>query len=182
MLSTGPITAEGKAASSRNSFRHGLTSKQIVLPGEDPAEYDGLRASLLKQYMPANETERTLVEEVAAGFWRLARARRHETAILQKLIGDAKNPDQAFAELFLERPKEIDRLQRYITTIERSYYRALNKLQTLQKERAKEEKQLVPLPVRIAGSLSAEAPIGFVSQNMEPHASTTGPTRPGPLA
>ncbi|HSU30291.1 MAG TPA: hypothetical protein VLJ11_03565, partial [Bryobacteraceae bacterium] len=36
--STGPRTPEGKRASSRNSFQHGLYSKQLVLPGEDPAE------------------------------------------------------------------------------------------------------------------------------------------------
>src|SRR5918996_6090890 len=87
--STGPVTPAGKAASSRNSQRHGLTSKQIVMPGENPAEYDALRESLIQQFAPANEVESTLVEEVAAGSWRLARARRHETAILKKLIGDS---------------------------------------------------------------------------------------------
>ena len=140
--STGPATAAGKAISSQNATRHGLTSKQIVLPGEDPAEYDALRESLFEQYDPANETERTLVEEIAAGSWRLARARRHETAILKKLIGDdCKDPDQAFAELFVEKPKEIARLLRYVTTIERSYYRALNKLEKLQTELVKQEEE-----------------------------------------
>ena len=37
--STGPRTEEGKAASSLNSLKHGLTAKTVVLPGEDPAEY-----------------------------------------------------------------------------------------------------------------------------------------------
>lgn len=149
--STGPVSAAGKASSSSNSIRHGLTSKQVVLPGEDPAEYDALRISLIEQFAPADEIERTLVEEVAAGSWRLSRARRHETAILKKLVGDAEDPDQAFAELFIEKPKEVDRLLRYITTIERSYYRALNKLQQQQKERRKAEPEFPD--------------IGFVSQN-----------------
>ena len=51
--STGPATAEGKAASSQNALRHGLTSKQIVLPGEDAAHYDELRQDLLAAYIPA---------------------------------------------------------------------------------------------------------------------------------
>jgi hypothetical protein len=80
--STGPVTPEGKAASSRNSLKHGLTSKQIVLPGEDAAEYDAIRESLIKTYAPANEIERTLVEEIAASNWRLMRVRRQETHIL----------------------------------------------------------------------------------------------------
>ena len=168
--STGPTSTAGKAVSSRNSVRHGLTSKQVVLPGEDPAEYDALRDSLIEQFAPVDEIERTLVEEVAAGSWRLSRARRHETAILNKLIGAAENPDQAFAELFVEKPKEVDRLLRYITTIERSYYRALNKLQQLQKDRRKNEPEF-------PDTLFPSA-IGFVSQkpNSTPMTLQTRPT------
>ncbi len=163
--STGPVSAAGKAVASQNSRKHGLTSKQIVLPGEDAAEYDALRESLIKLYAPANETERTLVEEVAGGSWRLARARRHETAILKKLIGDhCVDPDAAYAELFFEKPKELERLLRYLTTIERAYYRALNKLEKLQKERKKEEKESA-LVRTWANKLSTEPRIGSVSQN-----------------
>jgi hypothetical protein len=166
-LSTGPITAEGKLAASRNSTRHGLTSKQIVLPGEDPAEYDAVRDSLIRDYAPANETERTLVEEIAAGSWRLARARRHETAILKKLIGSDADPDTAFATLFMEKPKELARLLRYVTTIERAYYRALNKLEKLQKERAVEEHKTA------VESVWANMSNGFVSQKpAEPRTTT----------
>ena len=42
-LSSGPKTREGKEASSRNATRHGLTGKQIVIAGEDPAEYENLQ-------------------------------------------------------------------------------------------------------------------------------------------
>ena len=33
--STGPKTPEGKAAVSHNALRHGLLSRDILLPGED---------------------------------------------------------------------------------------------------------------------------------------------------
>jgi hypothetical protein len=167
LYSSGPLTAEGKATSSQNSRKHGLTSKQIVLPGEDPAEFDALRENLLEDYAPANETERTLVEEVAAGSWRLARARRHETAILKKLIGDSEAPEAAFAELFVEKPKEIERLLRYITTIERAYYRALNKLEKLQKERIKEERESGMFSTWTDSISTPDPAIGFVSQNRD---------------
>ena len=170
--STGPVTAAGKAIASQNATRHGLTSKQIVLPGENAAEYDALRESLIEHYDPANETERTLVEEVAAGSWRLTRARRHETAILKKLIGgDPKDSDQAFAELFVDKPKEVARLLRYITTIERAYYRALNKLEKLQKERAKEEQESAAARAWSTAGHAPQPAIGFVSQNEK---TTTG--------
>ena len=37
-LSTGPRTEQGKAISSFNSLRHGLTAMTVLLPGEDPAQ------------------------------------------------------------------------------------------------------------------------------------------------
>jgi hypothetical protein len=161
--STGPATPAGKAVASQNAVRHGLTSRHIVRPGEDPAEYDEHRESLIRDYAPANETERTLIEEVAAGSWRLTRARRHETAILKRLIGEnTKDADTEFSYLFIEKPKEVERLLRYITTIERSYYRALNKLQQLQKERKKEER--VSAAVQTWASRLKPAN-GFVSQS-----------------
>ena len=39
-LSTGPRTEEGKQKASRNSAKHYMTAKQLIVPGEDPHEYD----------------------------------------------------------------------------------------------------------------------------------------------
>jgi hypothetical protein len=71
--SSGPKSETGKERSSRNSYKHGLTSSKIVLPGEDPAEYDAFRADILEQYQPANAIEQILVEELTAAGWRLNR-------------------------------------------------------------------------------------------------------------
>ena len=67
--STGPRTAEGKAAASQNAFKHGLYSKQLILPGEDPAELDALRADLRREHQPATTTEDILVNELAEHYW-----------------------------------------------------------------------------------------------------------------
>src|SRR5688572_21630666 len=137
--SAGPQTEAGKERSSRNSYKHGLTSSKIVLPGEDPAEYDEFRASILAQYQPANATEQILAEELSAAGWRLNRARAIETEVLKKLMGDAADSAVGLATVFVEKPKEFERLQRYLTSIERAYYRVLNILTKLQKERRAEE-------------------------------------------
>lgn len=162
--STGPRSTEGKAASSRNAAKHNLTSKQIVLPGEDPVEYDELRQDMLDTYKPANAIESTLVEELAASSWRLLRARRQETIILAKLAGDSPDPDAAIAAFFLEKPKEVARLTRYITSFERAFYRALNKLEKLQKERRDAERRAA-IEASAFAQFMAEPEIGFVSQN-----------------
>ena len=41
--STGPKSVEGKAKSAMNALKHGLKSKQIILPNENPLEFDQLR-------------------------------------------------------------------------------------------------------------------------------------------
>src|SRR5688572_3859653 len=141
--SAGPQTEAGKERSSRNSYKHGLTSSKIVLPGEDPAEYDEFRASMLEQYQPANATEQILAEELAAAGWRLNRSRAVETEVLKKLMGDAADSAVGLATVFVEKPKEFQRLLRYLTSIERAYYRVLDKLTKLQRERRAEEQAAV---------------------------------------
>jgi hypothetical protein len=137
--SAGPQTEAGKERSSQNSFKHGLTSSKIVLPGENPAEYDAFRAGILEQYQPANAIEQILVEELSAAGWRLNRSRAVETEVLKKLMGDAADSSVGLATVFVEKPKEFNRLLRYLTSIERAYYRVLDKLTRLQKERRAEE-------------------------------------------
>jgi hypothetical protein len=85
---------------------------------------------------------------------------------LKKLVGEnCEDPDAAFAELFIEKPQEVARLLRYVTTIERAYYRALNKLEKLQKERAKEEQESDMIRAWARSAAAPPLAIGFVSQN-----------------
>lgn len=149
--SSGPRTTEGKQAASRNSTRHGLTGTQIVIPGEDASAYQELLEGIRCSYKPANEAERILVEQIAANAWRLMRAQRVETAFLAKLAEGASDPDAAIALAFLERPKELARMHRYVAAAQNAYYKAMAQLSKLQKERA------------IAEHESEESEIGFVS-------------------
>jgi hypothetical protein len=71
--STGPKTFEGKIRSSVNSRKHGLSAKTIVIDGEDPAEFDELLSSLIKQFNPDPGCEYELVSLLANTFWRLRR-------------------------------------------------------------------------------------------------------------
>jgi hypothetical protein len=57
----GPNTRQGKAASSRNAVRHGLTSDAPVIPGESLAEWQRFLAGIIAGYEPVGvlETEHT---------------------------------------------------------------------------------------------------------------------------
>jgi hypothetical protein len=81
--STGPRTQNGKDTSRWNSFKHGLYAKQLVIPGENPAELDALRASLRAEYQPVNTTEDILVNEIAEQFWRVRRMRNFESCAME---------------------------------------------------------------------------------------------------
>ncbi len=43
--STGPRTREGKQRVASNALKHGLTGKQIVLPDENPDDFDEFRSA-----------------------------------------------------------------------------------------------------------------------------------------
>ncbi|MEO7146109.1 MAG: hypothetical protein ABI165_21655, partial [Bryobacteraceae bacterium] len=73
---TGPTTVAGKDASKMNALRHGLTSQQVVLPYEDPAQFHQVLAELRDEHAPAAPSEEDFVEELAIAKWRLLRARR----------------------------------------------------------------------------------------------------------
>ncbi len=76
----GPRTAAGKAASSKNSFKHGLASGQILIDDENPAAFYSLVADLEADYQPATETEALLVHDLAKFHWLADRAIRLQAA------------------------------------------------------------------------------------------------------
>jgi hypothetical protein len=68
--SKGPVTAQGKRNSSRNSIRHGLFADTIVLEEEKKDEFFELLHELLDEHQPATPTETMMVETIAAARWR----------------------------------------------------------------------------------------------------------------
>ncbi len=122
--STGPKSVIGKLRSSQNSFQHGLYSKQLVLPDEDPAEFDHLRATLRDEHQPANTVEEILVDELAQHFWRMRRFRELEARSLQPENLDSWCNNGLFALI-----------QRSMASAERSFHKSLTALRGLQKAR-----------------------------------------------
>jgi hypothetical protein len=121
---TGPRSSEGKATSSGNSLKHGLASGRVIVPGEDPAEFEALLSDLIKEHAPANETESLLVQQMAQSWWLMQRAIRLQ--------------NQAFTETRCDTHK-LALFLRYQTTHERAFYKALNTLVKLKQNRAREQ-------------------------------------------
>src|SRR5579871_1743660 len=80
--STGPRTEEGKAKSSHNAMRHGLTAKAVLLPGEDVQEYEDLAEGMFLGLDPRDVPQRALCQELVDLQWRINRIPVIEARIL----------------------------------------------------------------------------------------------------
>jgi hypothetical protein len=126
---TGPRTAAGKAASSMNALKHGLTSRRVVMPYENQAEFDALLKDLMDESQPVGALEIELVNDIAASIWRLSRARRRECDLADVAFGGGSK--QAREEFAL--------MLRYTASIERELHRAIIRLNQVQELRRKRE-------------------------------------------
>lgn len=89
-LSTGQMTATGKAVVATNAIKHGIFTKGLIVSSgigqESEDEYQALLDNLLESLLPCNQMENLLVEKIAVDFWRLRRTIRFETGGIAKHI------------------------------------------------------------------------------------------------
>jgi hypothetical protein len=98
--SRGPITAEGKAKSSRNALKHGYAAKTNTLIGPDDSEaWHAHLAGYWESYAPADYQETDFVEQLASLSWRQARLVGMETALLDfQLCIQEEKVDECFPD------------------------------------------------------------------------------------
>lgn len=153
-LSTGPRSVTGKTASSQNRTSHGLTACRTVLKSELQSDFDQLLAGTKRDYQPATLVEEQLCLEITECFWRLQRASRLETDLLDQ------------SEDFLAISDDLDKIRRYRTSIERAWHKAIDQLIKLQTARQKQ--QPPPAPKRsMAEDLIKQYLYGPVPVNSE---------------
>ena len=95
LKSTGPRTEAGKVRSARNSLKHGLLAKEVVITAGEGAEdqqvFDALLSDFIEQYAPDGPLEEMLVEKIAVCYWRLRRANRHEVGLLRRELDNVSD-------------------------------------------------------------------------------------------
>jgi hypothetical protein len=154
--STGPRTAEGKATASRNAVKHGLLAEQVVIHGEDPAQFDLYREGMLEELAPMGGIETMLAERAVSLAWRLRRAERLQSAVFATIYrenaGDIvlwprhglpiePKPDEEAVILGqvvmtdFARAQVLDRLLVHERRIENSLYRTMRELRREQEDR-----------------------------------------------
>ena len=135
-LATGPQSVEDKACSAANSVSHGLTSRHLRLSVEDAPIFEEMRSEFESQFAPTGALELEVFSHLLLAAWNLRRA----VALHATL--DPLNPDEAAT---------FSRLELYHRRLERSFYKSLHELRTLQTERLAREAMLTnasatPLP------------------------------------
>ena len=120
---------------SLNALKHGASAKTLFLPSEDPDQFDRLLDDAYEQYKPANAQEDGLVYDSVEGRWYLDRrqkVRAEYELFLHNTFADASLwPDRDMAHL--------ERLDRYCTTAERAFRRALVNVRFIKTEAVKDE-------------------------------------------
>jgi hypothetical protein len=80
-LSTGPKTSEGKAKSSLNAVKTGLSGRTVLLHSDDAAVYEQHVRDYEKELRPVGQRECDLAQSIADSAWRLSRIPALEMAI-----------------------------------------------------------------------------------------------------
>src|SRR6476660_3897691 len=135
LKSTGPRSAEGKSASRFNALKHGIDAASIVIPGEDPADYDALVAAYHRDFRPESPSETFHVDTMIRADWQKRRLQRVEADLHRTLLAETPGTSLA-AALLSDSPaaKLLVRIQRQIAAFERAWYRANTELRRARAE------------------------------------------------
>jgi hypothetical protein len=145
-LSTGPKTEAGKAASSHNAIKTGLTGRTVLLPTDDRQAFDAHVARLLAEFQPANDAEKALVHSIAGTEWRLLRIPVLESGIyavgrrkLAEEFADESDPAvravMIEAQIFLTHRKDFSNLALQEARLRRHHNAELAQLKEMQRQR-----------------------------------------------
>ena len=151
-LSTGPRSDAGKAKSSLNAVKTGLTGRTILLPTEDAEAYETHLLHCVEAFAPVGEREIQLVQSLADTQWRLARIPNLEAGFFAlgrlrcaELFEEEKNLEarraMIDAHILIEDARHFKNLHLQESRLTRRYGQDLKELKELQAERKKEQQE-----------------------------------------
>ena len=178
-LSTGPATETGKAISSHNAIKTGLTGRTVLLPTDDREAFELHVARFLAEWKPATNAENALVHSLANTEWRLLRIPTLESgiyAIGRRKLAEAfsDEPDLQVravmieAQIFLTHGKDFSNLALQESRLRRRYQTDLAELKEMQRQRTANAAAQMPEAVQYAEWAERRkvdfhpAPFGFV--------------------
>jgi hypothetical protein len=160
-FSTGPKTPDGKAKSSLNAVKTGLTGRSVLLPSDDALKYYEHLDRQFAEYAPATHKENALVQTIADTEWRLLRIAPLEAGIYA--VGRRKLADQfadepdlnnrldlVTAEVFLTYRKDFHNLALQERRLRHQRKADIAELQQLQHDRTQKRLDLISHAISVA--------------------------------
>jgi hypothetical protein len=166
-FSTGPLSPEGKQASSRNGLRHGLYASYETLRTEDKRQVADIIAHFSEQF-PQAEAE-LLLHELALAWFRRDRVRGMEAGFLDIQLEMARKQcpephvtrDHLLASILIgdsNNKRILDKLHRWDLAFTRDIDRALKLLKEIAQPAETEIAETKPLPSATPDSPSRNSP------------------------
>jgi hypothetical protein len=155
-FSTGPTTSEGKAKSSLNAIKTGLTGRTVLLPSEDAAAYQAHVERFQEELKPVGEREIQLVQSLADTQWRLDRIPGLEFGLFalgRKCYADLFEEEDdgqvraalLDAHILMTEAKHFKNLHLQESRLRRQYRQDMEELRELQGERKEAESEQTEL-------------------------------------
>ena len=146
--SQGPVTDEGKAASSQNAVKHGLYSRTTTLINEDAEDFQAVLADYRAIHQPANREEDDIVRTMASAQFRKERMDHILTALIDQPLGpihddfvkkhgddDVLMYQAAGFKAAVDNSRAVDLAHKMMLQYDRLYHRNRTALERIQKAR-----------------------------------------------
>jgi hypothetical protein len=147
-----------------NALKHGIDAASIVIPGEDPADYEALVADYHRDFHPRSPSETFHVDTMLRADWQKRRLQRVEADLHRTLLAETPGASLATA-LLSDSPaaKLLTRVQRQIAAFERTWYRVHTEL----RRQAEAETDQGPRPIPRQPWRAFPSRIGFAPPNVK---------------
>jgi hypothetical protein len=167
-----------------NALKHGLTSREVLMSDDDPAEYQRKFEAALRRHEPATDEEIQLVENIVNNEWRVSRANQLEVGFFEKGARELKEaadkiPNAADRRIFVR----TETYSRYEKTL-RNIYTLRNRFERQVEKDKKVLNQLIAERQRREAKMAREAKIeaqpGRENRATQPVSASTEPAAPLP--
>jgi len=115
-------------------------NRALVIPGEDPAEYQRVVADYRSDLRPSTALEHFQVDIMIHSYWQRRRLEKIEAKLYCELLSEGDTPGEIDVKVLRDSAtgKLLRKVWSQIASLERAASRALAELRRIQKERAQE--------------------------------------------
>ena len=133
---TPAMALPGSALTCLNNLKHGGSARSMFLPGENPQEFFKLLAESFETHTPGHTDDAAIVTDSVVARWILWRRQRISFRREFEICAESTTGDQPSNHGL----RDLANIDRYRTTAERTFARAVTNLRNIKKDQFSQEK------------------------------------------